>query len=111
MSSFRHGPIHGQQPHWQRIGERLNKQKASQDGVFRGAKLQNGKVLIILGEEDPIVVVDELVEDATKALGWDNVRFEVCHAAHELPFTDSETIVNLMWQFWGKDEGNHLVST
>lgn len=85
-------------------------QKAFQDGVSRGTELQNGKVLIILGEEDPIVVEDELVEDATEALGWDNVRFEVCHAAHELPTTDSETVVNMMWKFWGKYEGVHLAS-
>ena len=81
-------------------------QKASRDRVSGIAGLQNGQVLIILGKKDPIVVKDEVVEDATEVLGWENVRFEVCRkAGHELPITDSETVVDLVWKFWQKDVG------
>ena len=72
--------------------------------------LENGKVLIILGEKDPIIVEDELVEDATEALGSDNVRFEICNAGHELVVTDSENIVDLIWKFWRKDETTRSAS-
>ena len=67
--------------------------------------LENGKVLVILGDKDPIIVEDELVEDATEALGPDNVRFEVCDAGHELVVTDSENIIGMIWKFWGQGPG------
>ena len=69
--------------------------------------LHNGKVLIILGDKDSIIVEDELIEDAAEVLGWDNVRFDICNAGHELPITDSETVVGMVWRFWAKDEGSH----
>lgn len=102
MSSIRHGPIYDQHSQWQRIGERLNLQKASRDRVPEEGGLQNGQVLIILGDHDPIIVEDELVEDASEVLGWENVRVEVCNAGHELAITDSEHVVHFIWKFWGE---------
>ncbi len=101
MSSIRHGPIYNQHSQWQQIGERLIIQKASRDRVSEVAGLQNGQVLVILGDQDPIIVEDEIVEDASEVLGWENLRVEVCNAGHELAITDSEHVVNLIWKFWG----------
>jgi len=62
--------------------------------------LQNGKVLIIGGSKDVLVMREELVPDATDALGADNVQFEFFDAGHELPVTKSEQIVGCIWDFW-----------
>ena len=62
--------------------------------------LQNGMVLIIGGEKDVLVVKDELAEDATEALGADNVLMEFVDAGHEFPITKSEEIVQIIWKFW-----------
>ncbi len=86
-------------------------QKTFPDNISEAAGLQNGQVLIILGEQDSIIVEDELVEDASEVLGGENVRVEVCSAGHELAITDSEHVVNFIWRFWGEDEGPRRAST
>lgn len=100
MSSIRYGPITGQHSDWQRIGERLSAQNESYEGGYAGEGLQNGKVLIIGGNKDVLVVKEELVPDATEVLGVDNVQFEFLDAGHDLPVTKSEQIVKYVWDFW-----------
>lgn len=65
------------------------------------AGLQNGKVLIICGQHDPIIVKHELVEDATRVLGG-NVDFRFVDAGHELPITKSEDVVEHISDFWSE---------
>lgn len=62
--------------------------------------LQNGKVLIIGGNKDALIVQEELIPDAEEVLGADNLRFEFLDAGHELPVTKGEQIVNCIWSFW-----------
>ncbi|KAK4696345.1 hypothetical protein P7C71_g1570, partial [Lecanoromycetidae sp. Uapishka_2] len=100
MSSIRHGPIAGQHADWRRIGERLSAQNATSEERYAREGLQNGKVLIIGGKKDVLIVQDELVEDATKVLGVDNVKMEFVDAGHELPVTKSLEIVEIVWNFW-----------
>ena len=103
MSSIRYGPIAGQHAYWQRIAERLTAQKASSEGRHEIEGLQNGKVLIIAGHKDVIIVEDELVEDATEILGENNVRFELVDAGHELAVSKSKEIIEFILAFWEKD--------
>lgn len=100
MSSIRYGPIINQHTDWQRVGKRLSAQNASSEERYAKEGLQNGKVLIIGGKTDPLVIQDELVPDATEALGAHNVRFEFLDAGHELPVTKSAQIVDCVWNFW-----------
>lgn len=100
ISSLRYGPIVGQHADWRRIGERLSAQNASTEEKLAEQGLQNGKVLIICGSKDALIVRDELVADATEVLGADNVKFEFFDAGHELPVTKGERIVNCIWDFW-----------
>ena len=100
MSSIRYGPVFGQHANWQRIAERLTAQNASREKGNEDEGLQNGKVLIIAGDKDVVIVKDELVEDATAILGKDNVRFEFVDAGHELPVSKSEEILDLISAFW-----------
>lgn len=100
ISSLRYGPIVGQHADWRRIGERLSAQNASTEARFAERGLQNGKVLIICGSKDALIVQDELVPDATDVLGANNVEFEFFDAGHELPVTKGEQIVNSVWEFW-----------
>ena len=100
ISSIRYGPILDQQPDWKRIGARLAAQNASTEERYEVEGLQYGKVLIICGETDPVIVKDELVEDATEALGENCVCFKFCDTGHELPIVRSEMIVGQIWDFW-----------
>lgn len=99
MSSIRHGPITSQEHDWARLGQKLAAQNATtNEDVEDDAGLQNGKVLIVCGEQDPIIVKDELVEDATRVLGG-NVEFRLVDAGHEFPITRAEEVVEFVADF------------
>lgn len=100
ISSIRYGPILDQQAEWKRIGARLAAQNASSEERFEREGLQHGKILIICGNTDPVIVKEELVEDATEALRDHCVCFKFCDAGHELPIVRSEVIVGQIWDFW-----------
>ena len=68
MSSIRYGPIIGQHADWQRIAERLRAQNSSWQSEHKIEGLQNGKVLIIAGHKDIIIIEEELFEDATEMI-------------------------------------------
>lgn len=104
MSSLRYSPIHGQHARWSIIGQRLDAA-----GVSASGSLQSGAVLILLGAKDPIVVCEEIKEDATLALGKQNVAFRVLEdAGHEFPMTHADETVELIWDFW--QENNDVLS-
>lgn len=100
MSSIRYGPITNQHSDWQRIGKRLSAQNASSEERYQIEGLQNGKVLILCGKTDALINSEELLPDATGALGANNVRFEFFDAGHELAVTKSAQIVDCVWAFW-----------
>lgn len=100
MSSIRYGPITGQHADWQRIAKRLAAQNASMEERTQKEGLQNGKVLIIAGHKDAIIVEDELVADATEILGENSVRFEFVDAGHDLPVSKSKEILGFISAFW-----------
>lgn len=105
MSSMRHGPIlkARQLATWERLGKALAAQK-SVKGTSEGSESQSSalKVLILAGEHDSIIIKDELVEDATAALGAEHVKFEFFDAGHEFPSTKPEEVAAKLWSFWRK---------
>ena len=56
-------------------------------------------VLVICGDHDAIVIQEEIFEDASRALGSDNVELRSCSAGHELPMTHSSEIVGIIGNF------------
>ena len=100
ISSIRYGPVSEEHCHWRRLGDRLAAQNASTDEEFTKQGLKNGKLLIIGGSKDGLIVKDELVNDAIEVLGANNVKFEFLDAGHELPITKSREIVHCILNFW-----------
>lgn len=102
MSSLRYAPIHDQHARWGVIGERLRIAEASKTT----SSLKSGAVLIILGATDPIIVREEIEDDATATLGEGNVEFRVLEdAGHEFPMTHAEQTAEYMWHFWVERDG------
>jgi len=99
MSSIRYGPISEQDDDWRRIGRRLAAQNATTDEDVEDAGLQNGNVLIVCGEQDAIIVRDELMEDTTRVL-LGNVDFRSVDAGHEFPITRAGEVVRYITDFW-----------
>ena len=100
ISSIRHGPVSDEHCHWRRLGERLAAQNASTEAKPAEQGLKNGKVLVICGSKDGLIVKDELIDDATEVLGANNVKFEFVDAGHELPITKSREIIHCILNFW-----------
>lgn len=101
MSSIRYAPIHGQHARWRVIGERLSAQNAAPgDAVAAREGLERGKVLVLLGVRDQVVVADEVATDAEAVLGSGNVHIRVLDAGHEVPIERVDECVGAIWGFW-----------
>jgi pimeloyl-ACP methyl ester carboxylesterase len=95
ISSIRHAPVHGEHERWQILGENINEGKG---------RLK--KVYIVLGETDPIIAKDEIIEDASGCLGRNNVEFDVIQGAgHEVAIEKAISILTVV----GKALGKHWV--
>lgn len=107
MSSLRHAPISKQEYDWQRIGQCLTAQNSLSKDLLRAKEsgLDNGKVLIICGKTDPVIVFEELMEDTTKVLRVDNVRFETFDTGLELLLTKAQKLWNMRGIF-GREVAN-----
>ncbi|KAH7127049.1 Alpha/Beta hydrolase protein [Dendryphion nanum] len=88
ISSIRYAPIHSQHERWQQIGKNID------NGIGR---MKNKQVYVILGENDPIIIADEISADVKEALGEHNVRIEVLKdTGHEIPIERPSEITRLV---------------
>ncbi|OCL00885.1 alpha/beta-hydrolase [Cenococcum geophilum 1.58] len=102
VSSIRYAPIRGQHARWRVIGERLSAQNAAPgDTVVAREGLERGKVLVLLGVRDQVVVADEVAADVEAVLGSGNVDIRVLDAGHEVPIERVDECVGAIWGFWG----------
>ncbi|CAI7582006.1 unnamed protein product [Penicillium glandicola] len=97
MSSMRYGPIlqERQLNRWTRLGEYLTAQNAASSNEDKSSS--DNKVHILCGNNDLIIAKDELVPDATAALGG-NVVFKFYEAGHEFPSTMYEEVASYIFE-------------
>lgn len=124
ISCIKYAPIHDGHEHWKLIGQRCAAARvhnarrhsrapgrkhsvADSDGSSStsseyGARtgLDEGKVLLLLGMKDVIIVPDETTQDATEALGQDNVEVIRINGGHDLVLSNVEGCVQAMTAFW-----------
>lgn len=100
MSTMRYGPIFRskQWGAWSRLGEYLSAQNGAPVGSQAAKGLPNDKVHILCGSNDQIIGKDDIVTDATAALGG-NAIFKFYDAGHEFPSTKYEDIASYMMKF------------
>ena len=83
------------------IGARCEARRASAEAE-KLAGLDENKVLIILGAQDPVIVADETEEDATAALGKENVKVVRINGAHDVPVVNSKGCADSIAEFWNE---------
>ncbi|KAK8873694.1 hypothetical protein PGQ11_004208 [Apiospora arundinis] len=81
-------------------GNTSNMQQAEEGEEREEVGLVKGKVLLILGSEDPVIVPEETIEDAEAVLGREGVEYAVLAAGHELPITQSGEVADVMQAFF-----------
>jgi pimeloyl-ACP methyl ester carboxylesterase len=62
--------------------------------------LDEGKVLVLLGLRDVIIMADETSENVVAALGKENVEIVKIHGGHDLVLSNTENCVRAMAEFW-----------
>ncbi|KAL2392081.1 hypothetical protein ABEF93_001372 [Exophiala dermatitidis] len=95
MSSIRYAPIRDQHVRWRMIAQRIA-ERNREEGT-------NKKVLIVAGATDPIIVRQELEEDAREVL-QENVEFVVIDAAHDVPIVKADEVVEHIVDFWSRTD-------
>jgi pimeloyl-ACP methyl ester carboxylesterase len=94
VSSIQHAPISSQHALWNKIAE-------SQDPSLPSAqRLLEGKVLLLLGKDDTVIIAEEMCKDAKQALGKEAVEICVMDGGHELPVTDAREVAQNILDFW-----------
>ncbi|KAF1841729.1 alpha/beta-hydrolase [Cucurbitaria berberidis CBS 394.84] len=94
VSSIRYAPIHDQHDRWQIIRENIEK---------KNGKLE--KVWLVLGETDPIIVAEELAEDAKGILGKEIVTVRVVKdVGHEIAIERADSIVDIVGRALEREE-------
>ncbi|EMC94509.1 hypothetical protein BAUCODRAFT_73833 [Baudoinia panamericana UAMH 10762] len=102
-SSLKHAPITAQHERWKMIGSRQAAQRASPSSAAASREaLKEGKVLILLGRDDQVIIAEEVGPDATAALGSENVKVVTLKGAHDVPIVNAEGCVGAMTSFWEK---------
>ena len=100
ISSIQNSPISAQQHRWRVIASRLNEQRSNpSDTTAARQGLREGKVLLLLGDKDSVIVADEVAEDAEEAMGKVNLKIEVLDGAHDLPIAGIESCAKVIGDF------------
>ena len=61
--------------------------------------MREGKVLLLLGDKDSVIVADEVAVDAEEAMGDANLKTEVLDGGHDLPITGVESCAKAIGDF------------
>ncbi|KAK0832012.1 hypothetical protein LTR03_015266, partial [Friedmanniomyces endolithicus] len=98
ISSIRHAPITNQHDRWRLIGSRQSAGQRMSGGKVVPA-LREGKVLILLGEQDQVIVAEEVEKDATRVLGAEHVECVRLEGGHDVPIIHARNCVDAMMKF------------
>jgi pimeloyl-ACP methyl ester carboxylesterase len=106
VSSIRHAPIYDQKEDWHALGQLLAERRERlewEDTAEDLPGLRGGKILMVLGASDPVIVKEELIHDATAVLGEDGFEAVVLDAGHEIVMTKADEVANVMFNFWRRE--------
>ncbi|KAL8391124.1 hypothetical protein RB595_009939 [Gaeumannomyces hyphopodioides] len=105
-STLNHGPIFEEHEAWSRLASRLAERRhprvSSNDTSHQKLEpgIAGGKVLLVLGASDTVIVMDELVPDVTDILGPDGIQTVVLDAGHEVAIVKGPEVARAAMQFW-----------
>jgi pimeloyl-ACP methyl ester carboxylesterase len=83
LSSIRFASITGKEENWHRLKD-----------------ARGDKVCLIAGRDDPIILAQEVREDAEALLGADRVHYYEVHSTHDFPVTEADEVVDDILDFW-----------
>ena len=84
---------------WRIIGRQCEARRKSEEADEISGLVEN-KVLVILGQTDSVIVADETEEDATAALGKENIEVVRLRGGHDVAVVNSSGCVDAILDFW-----------
>ena len=103
MSSIWNAPIYGQHDGiWRLLGTELTKRRRTVEETGSPAVpgLEGGRICLIFGARDPIVVPSEWMEDCKVVLGEDGADIHVLKGGHEIAITRGSEIAQIATESW-----------
>lgn len=98
VSSIRYAPTHEQQDRWRILGQHMRDRYERPDKERSGVK----EVYLVLGESDPIIIADELIEDAKNVLGRRFVRSKIIEGAgHDIAMARPDEVARVVLKMLG----------
>lgn len=98
ISSIRYAPTHEQQDRWKIIGQNMKDRYALPEKERAGLK----EVWLVLGETDPIIIADELVEDAKNVLGRRFVKVKIIEGVgHDVAMVRPDEVARVVLKILG----------
>ena len=100
VSTIRNAPIYAQHDElWAALAGELAARRRGSEGLLG---METGRICLIVGEKDPIVLADECVEDARAVLGEEGVDAHVIKGGHEVGISKGKEIAGIAMASWTK---------
>ena len=99
ISSIQYAPIRDEHERWSIIGKRQEAARSASTQDTTKNSLKEGKVLILLGKQDQVIVAKEVEEDAMVALGKENVECVILQGGHDVPIINAQGCVDAILDF------------
>lgn len=96
VSSVQFAPISRREATWKRLGLLLSEKTISKPKLF-----QTGKILVIAGRNDLVIVPNELQQDIHNLIGDEYYQWEMVEGAHDFPTTKSVETVRIVAEYLG----------
>lgn len=101
VSAIRYAPITAQYETYKVIGRRLGAQKMESSNKLGSHEgFAGGKVILVLGTKDGIVVREETDADHRQMLGDENVETIVMDVGHDIPISKPLELAARLWDAW-----------
>lgn len=99
VSTLANAPVYAQHDGlWARLAERLAERREGGGDGLPG--LRGGRVCLVLADEDPVVVMEEWLQDASEVLGEEGVDVHVVKGGHEIAITKGAAIADIAIESW-----------
>lgn len=96
INTIRHGPYMYQHSEWEGICNVIKGEIRSRSGLF------NGKILVVFGDTDGVVVEKDVSADLSKMIGGsDHITFRSVPGGHGFPIPSCEEVIKHISEFWG----------
>ena len=98
INTIEYGPLMHQHSDWERI---CNVIKGEADQTSSRSSLFNGKILVIFGDTDDIVVEKDVAADLLEMIGGpEHVTFRSVPGGHGFPLPSCDKVVKHISEFW-----------